>query len=102
MTEMREGVPVKDGTLRVWRQIGRGTGAREISLRVLEFASGVSPGLRNESCDEILYVMEGGNEQAMSRKGAKQQRNTIFIDGWRFEVKPQTGIYLRPGQTLTV
>ena len=112
VTEMREGVPVENGTLRVWRQIGRATGAQAISLRVLEFAQGLSPGIRNRACDEILYVLETADshehngalnkEQEVSRKGAKPQRATIFIDGWPFEITSETGIYLRPGQTLTV
>lgn len=114
VTEMREGAPVEHGTLRVWHRIGRATGAQAISLRVLEFAPGLSPEIRNEECDEILYVLERTDapeqvgalnpEQKVSRKGAKthHQRATIFIDGWPFEVTSQTGIYLRPGQTLTV
>lgn len=110
VTEMREGVPVENGTLRLWSQISRATGAQAISLRVLEFAPGLSPGLRNEGCDEILYLLESGvdsgtREQGMrdvSRKGAKPQRVDMFIDGWPFEVSTQTGIYLRLGQTITV
>ena len=58
--------------------------------------------MRNESCDEILYVLESGHDQAISRKGAKQQRNTIFLNGWPFEITSRTGIYVRPGQTFTV
>lgn len=89
VSEMREGAVLESGTLRAWLQIGRATGAQAISLRVLEFGPGVSPGLRNEACDEILFVLAG---DAVS----------IFIDGWSHEVSPATGIYLRPGQTLTV
>jgi mannose-6-phosphate isomerase-like protein (cupin superfamily) len=110
VTEMREGVVVEHGTLRVWPQIGRASGAQAISLRVLEFASGLSPGLRNESCDEVLYVLESRNPPPpivdslnnTSHQAAKEPGVTIFIDGWPLEVSAQTGIYLRPGQTLTV
>lgn len=112
VTDMREGVPVENGTLRIWPQVGKASGAQAISLRVLEFAPGLSSAMRNESCDEILYVLEGGDDrdpeavekggQDVSRKVAEQQRKTVFIDGWPFEVTSQTGIYLRPGQTLTV
>ena len=108
VSDMREGAPEEIGTLRAWRQIGRGTGAQAISLRVLEFAPGVSPGIRNEACDEILYVLPWerahparlnvGSEQL----GDDDPTATIFIDGWPFKVTSQTGIYLRPGQTLTV
>ena len=37
VSNMREGEPGLAGTLRVWSQIGRSTGAQAISLRVLEF-----------------------------------------------------------------
>jgi mannose-6-phosphate isomerase-like protein (cupin superfamily) len=110
VSNMREGGPVVNGTVRVWSQVGRHTGAQAISLRILEFAQGLSPGLRNESCDEILYVLEGGDEpgtveregEDVSRRGAETQRAKILIDGWPFDIASQTGIYLRPGQTLTV
>ena len=49
-----------------------------------------------------MSTMPLNKEQEVSRKGAKPQRATIFIDGWPFEITSQTGIYLRPGQTLTV
>jgi len=47
------------GTLRLWNRIGRATGAQAISLRVMEFAPGLSPGIRNDDCDEILYLLDG-------------------------------------------
>ena len=105
---MREGAPVDFGSLRVWPQIGRDVGAQAISLRVLEFAPGLSPGLRNETCDEILYVLGptwDRGRPARSRLGHVQAANnnaTVFIDDRAFAVEPATGIYLRPGQTLTV
>src|SRR5947208_14134290 len=85
---MREGTPDVRGTLRVWRQVGRAVGARAISLRVLEFSSGLSPGLRNLDCDEVLYALEGEAE--------------LFIDGRAQHVAAETGVYVRPGETLTV
>src|SRR2546430_10128592 len=57
VSEMREGEPVVNRTLRVWNRIGRATGAQAISLRVMEFAPGLSPTIQNEDCDEILYVL---------------------------------------------
>src|SRR5947207_3930685 len=57
VSEMREGEPLIEGTLRSWNRIGRATGAQAISLRVMEFAPGLSPGIRNDDCDEILYVL---------------------------------------------
>jgi mannose-6-phosphate isomerase-like protein (cupin superfamily) len=88
VTQMREGTPDVRGTLRAWRQVGREVGAQAISLRVLEFSQGLSPGLRNRACDEVLYALEGGAE--------------IHIGGRTHRVAPETGIYLRPGETLTV
>jgi mannose-6-phosphate isomerase-like protein (cupin superfamily) len=88
VTRMREGVPDARGTLSAWRQVGREVGAQAISLRVLEFSQGLSPGLRNPDCDEVLYALEGDAE--------------LFIDGRPHRVEPEAGIYLRPGETLTV
>src|SRR5262245_61409922 len=88
VSTMHEGDPRVLGLLRVWNQIGRATGAEAISLRVLEFGPGMSPGLRNRECDEVLYVLEGSGR--------------VFIDDVPYEVGPETGIYLRPGQTLRV
>ncbi len=88
VTGLREGAPTIIGTLRSWAQVGRAVGAAAISLRVLEFAPGLSPGWRNADCDEIIYVQAG--------------RATIFIDGQAYTVAGETGIYLRPGETLTV
>lgn len=106
VTEMREGEPAENGTLRVWRQIGRDSGAHAISLRVLEFAPGLSPGIHNDACDEILYVWDRADPARLNSGNEEPSKNdsraTIFIDGWPFEITPQTGIYLRPGQTLTV
>ena len=88
VTRMREGTPLVRGTLRAWRQIGRSVGAQAISLRVLEFSQGLSPGLRNRECDEVLYALEGAAE--------------VFIDGRPHRVESETGIYLRPGEALTI
>lgn len=88
VSTMVEGVPRVAGSLRVWNQVGRASGAEAISLRLLEFGPGKSPGLRNRACDEVIYVLEG--------------ECTVFIAGVAFEVGPETGVYVRPGQTLLV
>jgi mannose-6-phosphate isomerase-like protein (cupin superfamily) len=88
VSTMHEGDPRVFGSLKVWNRIGRATGAEAISLRVLEFGLGTSPGLRNRECDEVIYVLSGDC--------------TVFIDGVAHEVGPETGVYLRPGQTLSV
>jgi mannose-6-phosphate isomerase-like protein (cupin superfamily) len=93
---MREGEPGLAGTLRIWNQIGRTTGAQAISLRVLEFASGLSPGLRNAQCDEVLYMLDNLDSSVNSKICI------VFINGRPYEVGPQTGIYVRSGQTFAV
>lgn len=85
---MNEGAPRVFGSLKVWNQIGRESGAEAISLRILEFGPGPSPGLRNRECDEVFYVLEGDC--------------TVFIDGVVHKIGPATGIYLQPGKTLSV
>ena len=97
VSQMREGDPSIRGTLSVWQQIGRAVGAQAISLRILEFASGVSPSLANAESDEVFYFLEsfgGGSAEA--------QRAVVSIDGDSYTVEPQTGIYLRPGQSMSV
>jgi len=85
---LREGEALRLGNLRMWTPVGRATGARAISLRILECARGLSPALRNASCDEVLYVLAGGG--------------AVILDGASHDVAADTGIYLRPGSTLSV
>ena len=85
---MHDGVPEIFGSLKVWNRIGKATGADAISLRILEFGPGESPVLSNDESDEVLYVLEGSC--------------TVVIDGDTYEVGPETGIYVRPGQTFKV
>ena len=81
----KEGEALTHGNLRLWRHAA---GAEAISLRVLEFAAGLSPGLRNPGCDEVLYVVEG--------------TGTLFLDGSPRGVSPETGVMLRSGVCLTI
>jgi len=90
VSTMHEGVPHVSGSLKVWNQIGKANGAEAISLRILEFGPGTSPGLRNRESDEVLYLLDESGECR------------IVIDQNSYDIGPQTGIYLRPGQTLTV
>jgi mannose-6-phosphate isomerase-like protein (cupin superfamily) len=85
---MHDGAPRVFGSLKIWNRIGKETGADAISLRILEFEPGASPALRNDASDEVLYVLEGNC--------------TVVIDGNAYQVGPETGIYVRPGQTLRV
>jgi mannose-6-phosphate isomerase-like protein (cupin superfamily) len=96
VSEMREGDSLVNGTLRVWNRIGRATGAQAISLRVMEFAPGLSPTIQNEDCDEILYVVDE------VRTACDSGRATLLIDGQSYEIAPDTGIYIRPNQTFAI
>jgi mannose-6-phosphate isomerase-like protein (cupin superfamily) len=88
VTELREGEASGSAGVRIWRHADRASGTKAISLRVLEFAPGLSPGLRNATCDEVLYVLEG--------------EATVYLDGHPSRVGPDTGFFLRPGSFLTV
>jgi mannose-6-phosphate isomerase-like protein (cupin superfamily) len=85
---MDEGEPRVSGSLKMWNQIGKASGAKAISLRVLEFGPGTSPVLRNQAADEVIYVLEGNC--------------AVVIEDVAYDVGPETGVYLRPGQTLRV
>jgi mannose-6-phosphate isomerase-like protein (cupin superfamily) len=86
---LRESEPLRHGRLRVWRHIGRESGAAALSLRVLEAeAGGPTPGLRNGPCEEVLFVLAG--------------RGTAHVDGWPHEIGPDTGLFVPPGACLTL
>ena len=89
VSHMREGQPLVEGSLRVWEQIGRARGAQAISLRVMEFAPGVSPTIHNDACDQILYLLEKGGCIAT-------------IDNRPFDIDSDTGVYVRPNQTFRI
>jgi mannose-6-phosphate isomerase-like protein (cupin superfamily) len=76
-----------DGTLEIRNQIGPETGATAISLRILEFAPGLSPLLRNEELDEVLFTLGSCR---------------LFIDEVRYEVEPQSGIFIGAEQSFRV
>jgi mannose-6-phosphate isomerase-like protein (cupin superfamily) len=78
---------MKNGTLTVRNEVGPETGAKAISLRVLEFDSGLSPVLRNEDTDEVLFALGSC---------------TLFIDEVAYEVEPQSGIFIRARQTFQI
>ena len=88
VSQMHDGAPEVVGSLKIWNRIGKATGADAISLRILEFEPGTSPELRSDEYDEVLYVLEGNC--------------AVVIDGDAYQVGPETGVYVRPGQTLSV
>lgn len=97
VTGMREGQPWINGSMKIWKQIGRATGAQAISLRVIEFSQGVSPVIQNREADEVFYSLE-----QIAGGPATTGHCKVHIEGKTFEVDAQTGLYLQPGQTMLV
>lgn len=85
---LKEGTPVRDGAWRVWKHFGRASGAHAISLRVLELPAGAAATLRNETADEVLYVIAG--------------TGTAILDGRRHALSPDRGVYLPPSTALEI
>ena len=125
VSHMHDGAPLVEGTLRIWNQVGRATGAQAISLRVMEFAPGISPAIRNDDCDQILYVLDHDRvavaDSSQGRapsappldqdsidhphpEGVRRTKEvaTISIDGDRHEIGPDTGIYIQPNETFAI
>jgi mannose-6-phosphate isomerase-like protein (cupin superfamily) len=103
VSHMHDGEPLVAGTLRLWPRIGRATGAEAISLSVMEFSSGLSPSIRNDDCDQILYLLSN-NSGSASKLSTNRGSGwiTIVIDGQSVKVDADAGIYIRPGQTIAV
>jgi len=106
VSDMREGEPLTEGTLRIWNHVSQATGAQAISLRIMEFAPGLSAGIRNEECDEMLYVINLTSGADTDRDEVSTARVSgwisLLIDGRKYQVHPDTGIYIRPGQTFAI
>jgi mannose-6-phosphate isomerase-like protein (cupin superfamily) len=122
---MHDGEPLVETGLRAWRQVGRATGAQAISLSVMEFAPGMSPTIKNDDCDQILYVLSYDRE-AVDDSSQGQARNApplvhelsssmhpegvretpgateIIIDGYPWTIGQHTGIYVHPHQTFAI
>jgi len=96
VSEMFEGEPVVSGTLRIWNRIGRATGAQAISLRVMEFAPGTSPNIRNEDCDQILYLVRGDHEPERASGSVD-----LMVNARSHSLDYDTGVYIRPGETFS-
>jgi mannose-6-phosphate isomerase-like protein (cupin superfamily) len=94
---MNEGTPIVQGSMKIWKQVGRATGAKAISLRLLEFGPGTSPLIQNHESDEVLYFLE-----EIQGVQTTNENCSVELDGQSFDVRSQTGIYLRPGQTMVV
>jgi len=95
VSQMHDGEPLVHGTLRVWRQVGRATGAHAISLSVIEFAPGMSAAMQNGDCDQILYLL---NDEVGGARGV----GLASIDGQSYDIRADSGIYVRPKQTFAI
>ncbi len=73
----------------------------------MEFAPGLSPGIQNGECDEILYVLDErrergepiGNEVSTTRVNGWVK---AFIGGRQYNLASDLGIYLRARETLAI
>lgn len=97
VSPMNEGHPLVNGSMKIWNLIGRATGAKAISLRVIEFSQGVSPLIQNSESDEVFYNLE-----QIEGRPPMTGRCKVHIEGKTFDVESQTGLYLKPGQTMLV
>lgn len=88
VTGFDEGEAFRSGTLTIRCPIGRGTGTRAISLRIIEASYGLSPGMMSEGSDEALYLRSG--------------HGTAWIDGREFPIDPDTALYVQAGANLTL
>jgi len=89
---LKEGEPVVDGALRIWKHFGREAGAKAISLRVLELPAGERVTLRNEVADEVLYVIAGSGTAGDS---------AISVDSGIY-LPPSVSLDIVAGETLTL
>ena len=88
VTDLKEGEPEQREGLRIWRHIHRGTGAKAISMRVLELAAGRSGVLHNSRSDEVLYVFDGAG--------------MLTLNGRRYELEPDMGIFVAPAMSFSI
>ncbi len=78
---------MREGTLKIQNKIGPENGAQAISLRILEFDPGISPNLRNEDLDEVLFSLNSC---------------TLVIDELSHELEAQSGVFIRAQQAFRV
>lgn len=93
VSAMNEGTPEIAGNIKLWRQIGPSTGAKAVSLQIMEFGEGRSPLIRNDEVDEVFYYLESPE---------KASRCTVQLNGRDFDLEPDTGFYLRAGRSLSL
>jgi mannose-6-phosphate isomerase-like protein (cupin superfamily) len=88
VTGLKDGEPAVEGALRIWKHFGTHAGAKAISLRVLELPAGERATLRNDTSDEVLYVLSGSGSGLRSDTG-------IYLP-------PATSFEIKADETLTL
>ena len=83
VTTLRSGSPREEGTLRVWSRFGPESGARALSLRILDLAPGPAPAWRSADRDELLFTLEGSGA---ARAGGRS-----------FDLAPGSALHVPPG-----
>jgi mannose-6-phosphate isomerase-like protein (cupin superfamily) len=88
VTGLKDGQPLREGPLTIWKHIGSEVGAKAISLRVLQLDSGEGATLCTAGSDEVLYVLEGVGKASRGGRTAP--------------VSPDSGIYVPAGRSLSL
>ena len=88
VSDLREGAPSGAAGLREWPRIGRDTGARAISLRVLELQPGRGIGWTNRDFEEVVYVLEGSGK--------------AYVEGHAYAIAADHGAHLPKGARVAL
>jgi hypothetical protein len=117
VSEMHEGEPVVNGSVRIWNQIGKASGAQAISLRVMEFARvchrEFAMAIAMRFCMYSLLTLKAPNtiagasakrvalgqvsSQSPHPEGVRDdnQQIKLILDDKSFHVTAETGVYIR-------
>ena len=68
--------------------IDRTSGAREITQAVCNYGRGRSPAIVNPAAEEVVYIASG--------------TGTCYVNGFAYDLRPGTGIYIPPGAEYSV
>jgi mannose-6-phosphate isomerase-like protein (cupin superfamily) len=82
------GVREDGDTAEVRTTIDAAHGCERLEQRVLRFAPGRSLERSNDDRQEVLYVARG--------------RGTLHLEGREYELEPESGVFIAPGETYTV
>lgn len=86
VSSWRAGTPRQRDGLAIWPRVGRGTGAVDLELEILELTETRARRTAPANADEVLFVLEG--------------EGRATLDGVGMDLQPKDGLYLGPGRTL--